>query len=413
MTKPKRKYTRWNIDKVRHFVEVESGSGCKLLSEEYVNYREKMKFICQCGNSFNRSLKAFKGQRQYVCHPCSRKTASKNTKLTFGEVKKYVETQSNCKLIESEYIKSNINMSFQCGCGKIFKTSFRNFKHEDKRQCDKCGNNNKKNLNSYTYLNIEKIVESQYGKLINYNFDSKIIEAVCRCGNKFSKKFTSNRAPYRCNKCLGTRKTKESFINDVYRLVGNEYSVLRYKSMKDRVKLRHEVCGHIWSPFPSNFTTRGRRCPKCNNSKGEEKIYKHLDILNTSYNIQYTFDNCRNKRRLPFDFNINNLLLEFDGEGHFKPFRFSKNKQKMINNLKQTQQNDLIKNQFCIDNNIPLIRIPYWEFDNIEYILDNVLKYFNIIDGECKDKDIVEKYYVRDGWCQDTYLSWNDVDKHK
>lgn len=28
-----------------------------------------------------------------------------------------------------------------------------------------------------------------------------------------------------------------------------------------------------------------------------------------------------------------------------------------------------VKNKFCKDNNIKLIRIPYWEYDNIEKIL--------------------------------------------
>ena len=39
-----------------------------------------------------------------------------------------------------------------------------------------------------------------------------------------------------------------------------------------------------------------------------------------------------------------------------------------------TQRNDNIKNQYCKDNNIKLVRIPYWEFDNIENILEKELK---------------------------------------
>ncbi len=41
--------------------------------------------------------------------------------------------------------------------------------------------------------------------------------------------------------------------------------------------------------------------------------------------------------------------------------------------LKQRQERDKIKNQYALDNNIDLIRIPYWERDNItiDYILGN------------------------------------------
>ena len=36
-------------------------------------------------------------------------------------------------------------------------------------------------------------------------------------------------------------------------------------------------------------------------------------------------------------------------------------------------RNDNIKSQYCKDNNIKLIRIPYWEYDNINEILDKEL----------------------------------------
>ena len=38
-------------------------------------------------------------------------------------------------------------------------------------------------------------------------------------------------------------------------------------------------------------------------------------------------------------------------------------------NLLDQQKRDEIKTKYCIDKNIPLIRIPYWEYDNIENIL--------------------------------------------
>ena len=43
--------------------------------------------------------------------------------------------------------------------------------------------------------------------------------------------------------------------------------------------------------------------------------------------------------------------------------------------LQKTIKNDEIKNKYCKDNNITLIRIPYWDFDNIENILKEHLKF--------------------------------------
>ena len=45
--------------------------------------------------------------------------------------------------------------------------------------------------------------------------------------------------------------------------------------------------------------------------------------------------------------------------------------------LEYYKNNDDIKNNYCQDNNIKLIRIPYWESDNIDKILDNIIKTFN------------------------------------
>ena len=45
----------------------------------------------------------------------------------------------------------------------------------------------------------------------------------------------------------------------------------------------------------------------------------------------------------------------------------------MQKKLKETQIRDRIKNKYCKDNNIKLIRIPYFEFDNIDEILKCLL----------------------------------------
>lgn len=76
-----------------------------------------------------------------------------------------------------------------------------------------------------------------------------------------------------------------------------------------------------------------------------------------------------------FDFAIidNNekvtTLIEYDGRQHFEPISDFGGEE----GFKITQNNDSIKNKYCKNNNIPLLRIPYWDFDNIELILNNFL----------------------------------------
>ena len=124
---------------------------------------------------------------------------------------------------------------------------------------------------------------------------------------------------------------------------------------------------HIYTINYNNFYN-GYRCPICNNNCiGENKIINFLNKLNISYEKQYTFDNCQHVNVLKFDFYIKNLnlVIEFDGEQHFRPIEFFGGNEKFYNTIIR----DAIKNQYCEDNNINILRIPYWESKNIEKII--------------------------------------------
>ena len=51
-----------------------------------------------------------------------------------------------------------------------------------------------------------------------------------------------------------------------------------------------------------------------------------------------------------------------------------------MSGFKKTKLHDRIKNDYCFDNNIPLLRIPYWDFENIEEILFDKLVEVGIIE---------------------------------
>lgn len=68
------------------------------------------------------------------------------------------------------------------------------------------------------------------------------------------------------------------------------------------------------------------------------------------------------------------FLIEYDGKQHFLPIRFSDSmsNEKCENNYKQNVLKDTIKEQFCIDNNIPLYRICESNLNNIPSVLENI-----------------------------------------
>ena len=73
-------------------------------------------------------------------------------------------------------------------------------------------------------------------------------------------------------------------------------------------------------------------------------------------------------------------LVEYDGEAHDKPISFGcKDKNEILKRFKQTKIRDTIKNEYCEKNNIPLIRIHYTKFNEIENILEEKFKELGLI----------------------------------
>lgn len=117
-------------------------------------------------------------------------------------------------------------------------------------------------------------------------------------------------------------------------------------------------------------------CPCCTTERfrGPRAIAEWLDKNNITYKKEVRFEDCKHKGVLPFDFGIyddnNNLscLIEFDGEQHyhFVPLWHGNEEGFVFQQLR-----DAIKTNYCEQHQIPLIRIPYFEYNNIENILQS------------------------------------------
>lgn len=123
---------------------------------------------------------------------------------------------------------------------------------------------------------------------------------------------------------------------------------------------------------------RGQGCPECANirraqyidSMGERTIKHILTTKNIKFTQQKTYDGCKHKNQLRYDFYLDdfNVLIEYDGQQHYKFFpRFHKN----VEQFTIMQTRDIIKNEFAQANNIELLRIR-WDgsiLDEIESLL--------------------------------------------
>jgi len=186
-----------------------------------------------------------------------------------------------------------------------------------------------------------------------------------------------------CPKCYFKRKTKtnEKFLEEVREVEGDNYKFLDpYKTQVVPLRVKHSKCGKVYSVKPVRFFD-GNRCPYCKSSRGEKLVKDTLSDLGIEHERQYSFPDCKNKHVLLFDFGVlleGKLLglIEYDGEQHYKSVEFWGGEE----TLRYIQTNDSIKNAYCVKNSIPLLRIPYWEKDDIGNLVTSFIE--SLIDSK-------------------------------
>ena len=148
-----------------------------------------------------------------------------------------------------------------------------------------------------------------------------------------------------------------------------DYSKVIYKDRHTNIIITCQMHGDFTQRANSHI--RGRGCPTCKKSHSENKIAEWLSSVYITYIREKRFLNCTHKYTLPFDFYLPdyNTCIEYDGEQHFMIKDFWGGDEA----LQLTKHRDNIKTKYCLDNNITLIRIPYWDRDNIQNILEKAL----------------------------------------
>lgn len=173
-----------------------------------------------------------------------------------------------------------------------------------------------------------------------------------------------------CPKCDNKNMSTADFIRKAKNIHGEcyDYTESIYINVTTPIKIKCSIHGTFMQK--PNAHLHGRcGCQMCNSSKGEQVIRRILDSASVDYEMEKTFDRCRSILPLRFDFYLPrlNTIIEFDGIQHFKYF---KNWHKSPDGFKDLLRRDLIKTHYCATNNIRLIRIPYYDMDKIEDILE-------------------------------------------
>ena len=346
------------------------GLNIELISD-YITMSEPIKARCKdCGYEWDTTPSRLRNA--FGCPKCIVKINGEKHRLTNDNfLFRMKDIHPNIEVLE-EYVTSQTKVKCKClKCGYEFSSVPASLLSG--YGCLKCGNAPRKTTDVYKE-EVKSLVGDEFVVCGEYiNCDSKIRMYHTVCNKYFDIPPTIFLMKHKCPNCApNARVSEEEFKKRIIESIGDNYELIsEFKNTYIKVNILHKTCGKTYWVRPSSIFLKKSGCPYCCKSKGEDRVESYLKNNCIEYEIQKKFDDCRDKRRLPFDFYLPqyNTCIEYDGELHYLSIDYfggKKSHDKVV-------IHDNIKTQYCKENNISLIRIPYWDYDKIEDILTQKL----------------------------------------
>ena len=392
----------WNTEKLKNYFKEH---GFIILIDEYKDYKQKYIVIDSEGYYYFLSIAHFTQRKNpYKFH--------KSNPYTIQNIKLWLKLNSiNLELISDIYNGSHKKLKFKClkeDCKEEFEMNWNNM-HFNKYGCTYCSGHQVGLSNCLATKNPQVASEwhpTKNGSLTPYDFVCGSHENVWwQCSKnpkhewpaiiKNRSKEKGNGCPY----CAGLYASEDyNLLKDNPELCEewdynkNEKKPEEYTPNSGQYAWwRCKECGHEWYAIIAS-RNNGNGCPECNKSLGEKKIDEILinnnwikisqkdfeqlideDKYNNNYFIpQKEFNGLigTGGGLLSYDHYIPklNLLIEYQGE-----FHDGTAKQQTEEEYKIQQEHDKRKKEYALKHNINLLEIWYWNFNNIEKILLNII----------------------------------------
>lgn len=371
-----------SYEEVKNIVE---NAGMKLLTEEYVNNRTKL-LVNKDGYLGYTTIDAIRSNKNFLYF-------FKTNPFSIQNIQKYLdERKTGAKILTEEYKNNVQKLKLQCKCGEIFYRCLSDIQQTNYVCCEQCTiklRSDKRREDDDTV--IREFANKNYIILEN---NYKNVDTRIRCQNEEGYRGTLSlrglRSGHELNPFNPNLMSKEDYIYNINLLLkknNRKVQVLDYlgKNNDYVTNLLLCKCPICNQPFEIPMATLrwGKdSCYTCINtvSKNASKVEDWLKSNNVIYQNEKKFECCADIKPLPFDFYLPkyNTCIEVDGEQHYRPVNFGGiSDEKAKEYFKIVKKHDNMKNNYCKLNNINLIRIPYWEFNNnddYKTILTNNIK---------------------------------------
>ena len=274
-------------------------------------------------------------------------------------------------------------MHFRCACGNEFVTDWNHFQ-QGRTRCNDCAKaaqyKEKRLTEDAIRARIANCSDSVWvgGE---YKNQKSVLTLRCSCGNLFTVKgntFMYQPSFLKCPSCSArirgdAQKLDVAFIAEYALEHGAVLLLTEYVAAREPLQFQCS-CGRkfkrSWNDF---YSSHSYRCPRCTKyiSNGSLELERQLIELGLFYEREKRFPDCVYKRPLPFDFYIpeHNMCIEFDGEQHFRPVAFGKTE----SDFEELKKRDAIKDRYCEDHGITLVRVPYYALNFADILISSKL----------------------------------------
>lgn len=310
----------------------------------------------------------------------------KRNKITISYIKEYLQRIGSSSILLSEkYVNNSEKLEFLCSCGVKFERNFSNIQQRKSCQCVSCGHKKgwreKRRFISYKSDIVDRFYKSGY-KVIDTDYIERSKDKIL-VEDFFGYRGYLRIRDAELNKHFSTFSVIFNESNLVYNLNNFCYKnnfntkILDYWKDGKTIRLKCKCsCGNDYYTNVADFVDQRRIfCKECTKSQSryERFVKEEFKANKISFIEQKRFSDCRSDKTnfpLPFDFYLPdyNICIEVDGEQHFAPIRFkTESEEKALEFYERTSYNDKIKDKYCQENNILLLRISYLDIKSYKY----------------------------------------------
>jgi len=356
-------------EEFRKKVEDKYGNKYTYDFSEYKSVDHQLTFNCELHGSFKRAPYYFlKGQYCSFCKAQEDFIEKANKKYNF----KYDYTPTI-------YFDRNTPVKFICSKHGLVEQTPMGHLRKNSVGCPICGKElSSKNKIETTKKNYIDFLISKYGNKFDYSIteykgiNTKIKVKCNTCGSIITK------SPFKKINCFNCylnsiTKSTEAFKLEIERIFGKDtfdLSKVEYRNARKPVIVKCLKCGREFLKTPGNML-KGKGCKYCKIYKGEKAIELYLNKIDVGYNRYKKYPDLKDVNPLDYDFYIekDNLLIEYNGIQHYE---FNCFFHKNLHDFHRQLHHDWLKRKYAKDNDINLLVIPYWQFDEIEDILSSI-----------------------------------------